>query len=291
MKFLPKNQCVLEYNPTYPPVLRVASGETFQLETPSILTYIADFPNKVTVPVTGPVFVEGARPGTVLKADIIKIELTAGEGAICAIPGRGAFGDRILKPEYKVVRYDKKYAYFNDQIKLSLRPMVGKIGVAPSNRGINCNTPGPHGGNMDITDVTDGASVYFPVFVEGALFAAGDVHAVMADGESEVSAVETESLLTLRCEIVTDLKLTHPLLTNNKFVMTIGEGKNLEEAYHIALDDMVSLLIKYLGLAFLDAAMLVSQAGDIKVNQIVNPLVGVRVAFPRALLPPKSIIN
>ena len=287
IKFLPKNQCVLEYNPAYPPVLRVASGEIFQLETPSILTYIADFPNKATVPVTGPVFVEGARPGTVLKADIIKIELTAGRGVICAIPGKGAFGDRILKPEYKVVRYDRKYAYFNS-LRLPLCPMVGKIGVAPPDRGINCNTPGPHGGNMDITDVTDGASVYFPVFVEGALFAAGDVHAVMADGESEASAVETEALLTLRVEVINNLQLTHPLIVNKDFIMTIGEGKNLEEAYHIALDDMVVLLMKYLSLNFVDATMLVSQAGDLKVNQIVNPLVGVRVVFPRALLPPKS---
>lgn len=291
MKFLRKDQCVLEYDPTYPPVLKVASGETFQLETPSILTRIQDFPKSITVPVTGPVLVEGAHPGTVLGADIIKIDLNAGEGVIGAVPGKGAFGDRILKPEYKVVRYDKKYAYFNDSIRLPLRPMVGKIGVAPRDRGINCNTPGPHGGNMDITDITDGASVYFPIFIEGALFAAGDVHAVMADGESEISAVETESRLTLRCEVVDNLRLTHPLVVNRNFIMTVGEGRNLEEAYHVALDDMVALLMDYLGLSFVDATMLVSQAGDIKINQIVNPLVGVRVVFPRALLPPGSMFS
>jgi len=291
MKSLRKDQCVLEYNPAYPPALKVASGETFQLETPSILTYIADFPHKVTVPVTGPVFVEGAHPGAVLKTDVVKIDLNAGEGVIVAIPGKGAFGDRILKPEYKVVRYDKKYAHFSESIKLPLRPMVGKIGVAPLDRGINCNTPGPHGGNMDITDITDGASVYFPVFIEGALFAAGDVHAVMADGESEVSAVETESVLTLRCEVVTNLKLTHPLVVNKNDIMTVGEGRNLEEAYHIALDDMVVMLMKDLDLSFVDATMLASQAADIQVNQIVNPLVGVRVTFPRALLPSNSMFS
>ena len=291
MKSLRKDQCVLEYNPAYPPALKVASGETFQLETPSILTYIADFPHKVTVPVTGPVFVDSAHPGAVLKTDVIKIDLNAGEGVIVAIPGKGAFGDRILKPEYKVVRYDKKYAHFSESIKLPLRPMVGKIGVAPLDRGINCNTPGPHGGNMDITDITDGASVYFPVFIEGALFAAGDVHAVMADGESEVSAVETESVLTLRCEVVTNLKLTHPLVVNKNDIMTVGEGKNLEEAYHIALDDMVAMLRKDLDLSFVDATMLASQAADIQVNQIVNPLVGVRVTFPRVLLPSNSMFS
>lgn len=291
MKSLPKERCVLEYNPTYPPALHVASGDTFQLATPSILTHIENFPKSITVPVTGPVFVEGAKPGDTLRADILEIDLNAREGVICAVPGKGAFGDRILQPEYKIIKYDDRYAYFNDSLKLPLRPMVGKIGVAPLGRGINCNTPGPHGGNMDITDITDGTSVYFPVFVVGALFAAGDVHAVMADGESEVSAVETESVLTLRCEVVNILKITHPLVVNKDFIMTVGEGKNLEEAYHIALDDMVAMLEKDLNLSFVDATMLVSQAADIKVNQIVNPLVGVRVTFPRALLPAHSMFG
>jgi amidase len=291
VKSLRRDQCVLEYSPSLPPVLKVASGETFQLETPSILTIIQNFPKSITVPVTGPVYIEGAHPGTVLKADILEICLDAGEGAICAIPGKGAFADRIFKPECKVVKYDEKYAYFDDKLKLPLRPMVGKIGVAPRDKGINCNTPGAHGGNMDITDITDGASVYFPVFIEGALFAAGDVHAIMADGESIISAVETESVLTLRCEVVTGLKLTHPLVVNKEFIMTVGEGKDLEEAYHIALDDMAALLIEYLGLSFVDTAMLISQVADIKVNQIVNPLVGVRVAFPRALLPANNMFG
>jgi amidase len=291
MKSLCKDQCVLEYNLAYPPVLKVTSGETFQLETPSILTHMENFPKSITVPVTGPVYVQAAHPGSALKADILEICLDAGEGVICAIPGKGAFGDRILKPECKVVKHDEKYVYFNDNLRLPLRPMVGKIGVAPQGKGINCNTPGAHGGNMDITDITDGASVYFPVFIEGALFAAGDVHAVMADGESIISAVESESVLTLRCEVVTNLKLTHPLVVNKGFIMTVGDGNNLEEAYHVALDNMAALLIEYLGLSFVDTAMLISQVADIKVNQIVNPRVGVRVAFPRALLPAGSMFG
>jgi acetamidase/formamidase len=80
-------------------------------------------------------------------------------------------------------------------------------------------------------------------------------------------------------------------VVNKGFIMTVGDGNNLEEAYHAALDDMAALLIEYLGLSFVDTAMLISQAADIKVNQIVNPRVGVRVAFPRALLPADSMFG
>ncbi len=289
MKSLSKEQSFLYYAPDNVPALEVSPGELFQLETPSILTHIENFPHNITVPVTGPVFIKSARPGSVLKVDIKKINLTAGKGVVVVLAGKGAFGDRISKASYKVVPYDSKYAYLNDHIKMPLRPMVGKIGVSPADRKINCNTPGPHGGNMDITDITEGAAVYLPVFVAGALFAAGDVHAAMGDGESQGSGVETEAMLTLRCEVIDKIKLTRPLVVNEDHVMTVGEGRNLEEAYHIALDDMVKLLMDTLSLDFVDAGMLVSNAGDIRVNQIVNPLVGVRVAVPKALLPANSI--
>jgi len=142
---------------------------------------------------------------------------------------------------------------------------------------------------MDITDITEGSSVYLPVFVEGALLACGDVHAAMGDGESVISAVETESVLTLRCHVIDDMKLTHPMAVTSGNVMTIGEGQTLEEAYRIALDNMVELICNKLGLDFIDAAMLISVAADLKINQIVNPKVGVRVVLPLSLLPPGSL--
>ncbi len=80
--------------------------------------------------------------------------------------------------------------------------------------------------------------------------------------------------------------LTHPLVVTQSHVMTVGESKTLEEAYHIALDDIARLLMEYNSLDFLDAVMLVSNATDLKINQIVNPMVGVRAALPKALLGP-----
>ena len=284
MKFLAKDTHVQQYSPDNAPALTVAPGEIFQLETPSILTFIETFPDSVVLPVTGPVEIQGAEPGSTLKVDILNIKLTAGEAAITAIPGKGAFAERISQPSYKVVTYDDTHVHFNDSLKIPLRPMVGKIGVAPAETSISSGTSGPHGGNMDITDIAEGASVYLPVFIKGALMAAGDVHALMADGESHLSAVETESVLTLRCDVTDVIRLTHPLVVTQSHVMTVGEGRTLEEAYHIALDDMAKLIMDRNGLEFLDAVMLISNAADLKINQIVNPMVGVRAALPKALL-------
>ena len=284
MKFLAKDKFVHQYSPDNAPALAVVPGETFQLETPSILTFIKTFPDSVVLPVTGPVEIQDAEPGLTLRVDILNIKLTAGEAAITAIPGKGAFAERISRPSYKVVTYDDTYVRFDDNLKIPLRPMVGKIGVAPAEASISSGTSGPHGGNMDITDIAEGASVYLPVFVKGALMAAGDVHALMADGESHLSAVETESVLTLRCDITDTIRLTHPMVVTQSHVMTVGEGKTLEEAYHIALDDMAKLIMACNGMEFLDAVMLISNAADLNINQIVNPMVGVRAALPKTLL-------
>ncbi len=289
MKVLTKDISNDYYDASIPPALTVAQGELFRLETPSILTHREKFP-KTTVPVTGPVRIEGARPGSTLKVEIVELKLTAGEGAIAVIPGKGAFGDSVTKPMYKVVKYDDKFAYFNDTIKVPLRPMAGKVGVAPVGKVINCHATGNYGGNMDITDITEGTSVYLPVFVEGALLSCGDVHAAMGDGESCFSAVETEGLLTLRCQVIGDMELTHPMVVTASEVMTVGDGKTLEEAYKIALDNMAALIMKKLGLDFIDAIMLISIAADVRINQIVNTVaVGARVVLPLSLLPLKSI--
>jgi len=288
VKVLTKESANVNYDASIAPALTVNPGELFQLHTNSILSHLESFPDNVWIPVTGPVFVKGAKPGAVLKVDIVKLELSSGKGAIITLAGKGGYASRITESIYKVVSYDDKYAYFNDTIKVLLRPMVGKVGVTPV-QAIRSSWPGPHGGNMDITDISEGCSVYLPIFVEGALLACGDVHAVMGDGESIISAVESESLLTLRCHVISNMKLTHPMVVTAKEVMTVGEGQNLEEAYRIALDDMAELVSKKLNLGFVDAAMIVSIAADLRINQIVNPKVGVRVALPLTLLPPGSL--
>jgi len=133
MKVLSKDYANANYDAAIPPALKVVPGELFQIHTNSILTHLERFPdNDECLPVTGPIYVEGAKPNSVLKVDIVKLKLSGGKGAIITLAGKGGFANRITESIYKVVSYDDKYVYFNDTIKVPLRPMVGKVGVTPA---------------------------------------------------------------------------------------------------------------------------------------------------------------
>jgi amidase len=138
---------------------------------------------------------------------------------------------------------------------------------------------------MDNKQIRKGASVYFPIFVEGAQLAVGDAHALMGDSESAHSGVETEAEVTLKCQVINDLKLTHPVVVNECEVMTIAEGKTLEEASKTALYNMAQLIMDKLRLTFVDSAMLISIVPDLRICQVINPLVSVRVVVPRQIVP------
>ncbi len=137
---------------------------------------------------------------------------------------------------------------------------------------------------MDNKQIRKGASVLLPVFVEGAQLALGDAHAVMGDGESAHSGVETEVVATLRCELITHFRLNRPMVVTDSEVMTIAEGQTLNEASETALSEMAKLTMDTLHMTFGEAAMLISIIGDLRICQVINPLVTVRLALPRYVL-------
>jgi amidase len=140
-------------------------------------------------PATGPVYIKDAEPGDVLKVTINRIELDE-KGTVVSGEELGLLGG-ILKDVYtKIVPIRGGKAVFDGRTEIPVRPMIGVIGVAPAEGEINTGTPGRHGGNMDNTMVGEGASLYFNVEVPGALFACGDAHAVMGDGEIGESGLE-----------------------------------------------------------------------------------------------------
>jgi Acetamidase/Formamidase family. len=102
----------------------------------------------------------------------------------------------------KVVEINDGKVIFNEKLSFPVKPMIGVIGVAPKEGEINCGTPGPHGGNMDTTLIGEGTKLYLPVFVDGALFALGDLHAVMGDGEIGVSGVEVSGAVTVGLRVL-----------------------------------------------------------------------------------------
>ena len=200
------------------PALTVASGETVRIRTQDC------FGNQVQTPedeldeidwdrinpATGPVFVEGAVPGGALKVTIENIELDP-QTASCTGKDEGVCGDRFDAWSTHLCAIDGDKLVWNDQLSIPLNPMIGVIGVAPAGDPVNCGTPGSHGGNMDNTAITTGATLYFPVAVEGALFGCGDMHAAMGDGEISVSGADRtgvdEAELVMLLSLVADVQV------------------------------------------------------------------------------------
>jgi amidase len=138
---------------------------------------------------TGPVFIEGAELGDSLVAEILDIKVEE-NGVIVTVPKNGILGGKRFDPSTKIVGITSGYVQFDEDVRVKANPMIGTIGVAPQSAEIPSSSLGKHGGNMDVKELTAGTKLYLPVFAEGALFAAGDLHAVQADGELCVSSVE-----------------------------------------------------------------------------------------------------
>ncbi|MGE5380139.1 MAG: acetamidase/formamidase family protein [Methylocystaceae bacterium] len=179
-----------------------------QLQTPEDTLETMDW-DRVN-PATGPIYVDGAKGGEVLKVHIERIAV-GNQGIMATGENEGVLGAHMQGLISKVVPIKNDQVIFDEKLSIPIKPMIGVIGVAPSDEEVNCGTPGSHGGNMDNTMVAAGATLYFPVYVNGALLALGDVHAVMGDGEIGVSGVEVPAEVTLRVETVRGLGLDNPV--------------------------------------------------------------------------------
>ncbi|MEM2751432.1 MAG: acetamidase/formamidase family protein [Nitrososphaerales archaeon] len=191
-----------------------------------------------------------------------------------------------MKTYKKIIKIDKNYVYFNDWIKIPLSPHIGRMGVAPPPpEEIPSGIPDKHGGNMDNDMLKEGSTLYLPIFVKGALLGVGDFHAAMGDGESVLSGVKVPGIATLKCKVVDKPLISWPLLVTKDYVMNMVSAKSLDEAMRIALDDMAKLIEKVCNINYVDAAMLISIAGDVRICQIVNPAVTVKVVIPKDIFP------
>ena len=149
---------------------------------------------------------------------------------------------------------------------------------------MNCGTPGSHGGNMDNTAITTGATLYFPVAVEGALFGCGDMHAAMGDGEISVSGAEVAGYATVTLTALPDLHLVDPLIENGTHLGIIASAESLDAAADRAVHEMVDLLHDRTGVDEAELVMLLSLVADVQVCQMVDPQKTVRFMVPKYVL-------
>lgn len=282
---------IYAFGPEVPPVLTVPSGATVRIRTKDC------FGNQVQTPedeldeidwdrinpATGPIFVEGAVPGGALKVAIDSIELD-GQTASCTGEGEGVCGDRFSAWSTKLCKIEDDHLVWNDKLSIPLKPMIGVIGVAPAGDPVNCGTPGSHGGNMDNTAIGAGATLYFPVAAEGALFGLGDMHAVMGDGEVSVSGAEVAGWATVTLTALPELSVPDPLIQTATHFGVIASAESLDAAADRAVHEMVDLLCDRTDIDADEAVMLLSLVADVQVCQMVDPEKTVRFMVPNYVL-------
>ena len=297
--FLTADQKHNKFSKLIPPVLKVKSGSIIKAETHEAsdqqlhskanLDDLKNLSFDPIHPITGPVFVEEAKVGDILAVDLLEIEMHD-YGWKAIVSGFGFLTDRFPNPKLNIHKIDKKNntTLFNDKIKIPLNPFPGIMGVAPDTEEmLSTIPPRANGGNMDDPSLVVGTTVYFPVFVEGALFSIGDGHAVQGLGEVCGTAIEAPMTFTYRLRVIKNKPpILEPQYETEDYYAVTGFGTTIDLATKKAVNYMVDHLSNNYDISPEDAYMLCSLVGDLKIAEVVDvPNMLVTMHFP------KSIIN
>jgi amidase len=227
-------------------------------------------------PSSGCIHVQGAKPGDMLLIHIGAIELdplgfTNFGGHTGAVPGW--FGASGMAPHHRIVEIRDGLVHWRDGLKLPARPMIGTVGVAPARERIGNNWGGYWGGNMDVQEVTTGATLMLGVNVEGGLLHVGDMHAIQGDGEiCGAGGIEASGRVRMRVEVVPRPdSLFWPRLVDDTHIAIIAAARPLEDAFRYALEGLVLWLEEAYGLARSEAFLLLGQVLEARCTAIVNP--------------------
>ena len=288
------------------PVIEIESGDTVTLNTVSggrdilptgpgfeILPEHVEIHDKVEQGgaghiMTGPVAVRGAKPGDVLEVRIKEVSLRQNWGWNRIRPLGGGLPEDFPDGRLLHIPLDKEKMVANLPwgVDLPLAPFFGVMGVAPPKEWgrITSIIPRSHGGNMDNKELGAGCTLYLPVFNTGALFSAGDGHAVQGDGEVDGTAIETCLSGTFELHLRKDMTLLMPRAETATHYITHGIDAVLDNAAKQALREMIALIQEKSNLSKEDAYALCSIAADLRVSQIVNVHRGIHVMLAKSAL-------
>jgi acetamidase/formamidase len=278
------------YGPYAEPVLRIRPGDLVEAETQDAfegaIRTEGDLPTKVLKlpfvnPQCGPIAVEGAEKGDVLAVHIHSIKPRGPQpvGTTALIPEFGglvsttntALLNDPLPERVKKMVVTEEGVRFNEKITLPYEPFIGTLGVSPEIEAISSLTPDYYGGNMDLPDVAPGAIVYFPVHHEGAYLYLGDCHGTQGDGELCGVAVEIPSTTTVQVDLIKGWSIAWPRLENERFIMTIGSSRPMEDAARIAYRELIRWLCEDYGWDKYEAYFFLTQAGRVRLGNMVDP--------------------
>ena len=249
--------------------------------------------------IIGPIYVNGAEPGDVLEIRYKRIR-PFNWGAVFNNPG--SIGTGLLAKDFpdgqvKYLNLDmtKMTAEFMPDIHVPLKPFQGTLGVAPPDGfypplspGVTSSVPpGPHAGNVDLSEMAEGSTMFIPVWKPGALIFTGDSHAVQGDGEINLSALETR-MQELRIQVILHKQknFAWPVAETEMYWITLGLDKDLNVAMTLAARNAIDFLASRARMTRLDAYALCSIAVSFRVTQVVDIVRGVHALIPKSLFAP-----
>lgn len=287
MHVVPAAAAVTAFGPRFEPAATIGLGESVVLET--VDCYDGQFTSaEVLRPdidmarfnrATGPVHVDGVAAGDWVLVRIEDIEVR-GPGVMAVAPGLGVLGEQVTQPSTRLLPVEAGRVWLTEQVGIPLAPMVGILGVATAGETVPSSVPGAHGGNLDTRLVRTGAAVAFRANQPGLGLAAGDLHAVMGDGELGGTGVEIGGRIRLSVERFYGHDGNWPLLFADDAVHVLASAEDVDAAVRAGFAEAVRLVAGRHGLEWPDAYRLTSVVADLQVSQLVNPRVTVRVRLP-----------
>ncbi|MDP8930788.1 MAG: acetamidase/formamidase family protein [Actinomycetota bacterium] len=269
--------------------------------------------------VTGPVAIEGAQPGDVLKVEVLELQPRVPYGVISSRHGKGALpgefpenegpdpGASAERPE--LFRNVSKFTPLEEsngqwygillnergeEIRFPINPFMGIMGTAPdTTEGVHSVPPAEYGGNLDINDLVAGTTLYLPIQVAGALFYTGDPHFAQGDGEVALTALEAPIRATFRLTLLeagdpaipAARTLTQPFGETPEYWLPIGLNEDLDEAMEDAVRQGIRFLNEKLAVDRATALAYMSAATDFEVSQVVDRTKGVHALIRKADFP------
>ena len=289
---------------TYEPVLRIADGDTVITTTVDAggkdarNEQVASRPN----PQTGPFYVEGAEPGDTLVVQLDRLMPNRSYGYTSTVLAPNVVDPNYVPelpwPPQESGRLGEWYVDVDagtatliapetelGQLTLPLAPMLGCFGVAPyDGQAISTMTSAEHGGNMDYRGFVSGVTVYFPVFVPGALFFLGDGHALQGDGEIAGTGIEISFDVQFSVRLLKGKHINWPRGENMDYIFTVGNARPLDQALQHATTEMVHWLQADYGLDAVGANILMGQCVEYDLGNIFDPAYTMVCKMPKRIL-------
>jgi amidase len=290
--FLPRSEVIWSFGPDLQPVLEVEPGDVVTFETNDCFTgqirseddLVTDIDLERINSATGPVAVRGAELGDSLVAEILDVRPIEW-GVATLIPGFGQLIEHVQSPLTRLFEVKDGVIRMNDRVSFPAKPMVGVVGVATDGDSISNGLAGRHGGNLDDHWHGKGARIYFPVRQPGGMFAVGDMHASMGDGEVCFTGVEIAGEVDIRFDVLKGKQARWPVTELEGVWLPHATHNSYEGAAQLVSEEAARLLVDEHGFTMEDAFIFLSVACDLGVAQACKPAPGGFGTIARFVIP------